>query len=462
MNPVPTANSIMAKRVKISVCTVGCRANQADSAALLRGIDGSRFEAVDDLGPADVVVVNTCCVTAEAERDCRKLVRRAERAAKGAAILVTGCAVNAIPGFVARLVGSSASRVEVAADPQSLSAWLTEFARSRQEGGDEPRPYERCETGRSVHSVYDDSERGDAVHPRPQKRTRALLKVQNGCSHGCAYCIVPAARGKERSTPIAEAVDGAARLADEGYRELVLTGVQLGAWGKDLPGRPRLASLVGAVADRFAPGRVRLSSVEPWSVDDALLEVVAGHPGVCPHLHVPLQSGADRVLALMGRGYAVRDFAALAEAALGRIPGLAFGTDVLCGFPTETADDHGRSLRAVADLGFTYVHAFPYSPRPGTRAATLGSSPGRTVARERVREVRAAGEEAKRRFVDSQIGAQREAIVEASRGGVARGLTDNFLPVEIAGAAGIGELLRVRIEDRGRGPAARAVVISLK
>jgi threonylcarbamoyladenosine tRNA methylthiotransferase MtaB len=257
-------------------------------------------------------------------------------------------------------------------------------------------------------------------------------------------------------------MDGAARLADEGHREIVLTGVQLGAWGVDLPGRPHLAELVMKIADTVAPGRVRLSSVEPWSVDAALLDVVAGHAGVCDHLHVPLQSGADRVLGLMGRGYTARDFATLAGTAHARIPGLAFGTDVLCGFPTETEDEHALTLRALTELGFTYVHAFPYSPRPGTRAAMLGGSPGRTIARERVREVRAAGDVLARRFVASQQGAVREEIVEGSRGGVARGLTDNFLSVEISGAAKIGDLVRVRIEDRGGGAFARAVVISLK
>jgi threonylcarbamoyladenosine tRNA methylthiotransferase MtaB len=445
----------MQRRIKISVCTVGCRANQADSAALLRGLDGARFEAVDDLARADAVVINTCCVTAEAERDCRKLVRRAAREPRVAAIVVTGCAVFALPGFVDRLGGSD-PRIEAAAAPEEVRDRLERIAVSLPDGaveenadGDAPRP-------------NDILERRDADDPRPQKRTRALLKVQNGCSHGCAYCIVPRARGPERSTPIAEAMDGAARLADEGHREIVITGVQLGAWGVDLKGRPRLAELVTKVADRIAPSRVRLSSVEPWSVDDALLDAVAGHAGVCAHLHVPLQSGADRVLGLMGRGYTARDFAALAEAAHARIPGLAFGTDVLCGFPTETEDEHALTLRALAELGFTYVHAFPYSQRPGTRAAMLGGSPGRTIARGRVREARVAGAWLARRFKASQIGAVREAIVEESRGGVARGLTDNFLPVEISGAAKVGDLVRVRIEDRGSGALSRAVVISLK
>jgi threonylcarbamoyladenosine tRNA methylthiotransferase MtaB len=446
----------MGRPLKIAVCTVGCRANQADSAELLRGLDRARFAAVGAPAGADVVVVNTCCVTAEAERDCRKLVRRSAREAPGAAIVVTGCAVAAIPGFAERLGGEAAGRVRVAADAQAVLAGLEELARARRAGGDEPCPGDDPERGDRDHS-----QRRDALHPRPGARTRALLKVQTGCSHGCAYCIVPRARGEERSTPIAEALAAAARLADEGYRELVLTGVQLGAWGRDLGTEAGLAGLVAALADRFAPGRVRLSSIEPWSVDAALLEVVGGHPGVCRHLHVPLQSGADRVLGLMRRGYLLRDFAAIAEAARARVPGLGLGTDVLCGFPTESEDEHALTLRALEELGFTYVHAFPYSPRPGTRAAALGGAPGRAAARRRVRAARAVGARLARRFLDSQIGAERQAIVESSRGGVARGLTDNFLAVEIPGAAvRVGELVRVRIEDRGRGAAVGAVVIS--
>lgn len=417
--------------------TVGCRANQADSAALERGLDGERFEAVDDLARADVVVVNTCCVTAEAERDCRKLVRRAEREAPAAAIVVTGCAVSAFPAFADRLGDGAGSRVEAAASLEALRTRLERIAATLEGGG-----------------------AAEGREPRPEKRTRALLKVQSGCSHGCAYCIVPRARGVERSTPLAEVLEGAARFRDDGARELVITGVQLGAWGVDLPDRPRLAGLVAKVADAFAPGRVRLSSIEPWSVDAALLDVIAGHPRVCAHLHVPLQSGADRVLGLMGRGYGLRDFAAIAEAAHARIPDLALGTDVLCGFPTETEEEHRATLRAIEELGLTHVHAFPFSPRPGTRAAALGSAPGRVAAKARVRELRAKGEALELRFRTSQVGAEREAIVEASRGGVARGLTDNFLKVEIRGAVGRGDLVRIRIEELGRGACSRAILIS--
>jgi len=431
----------MLRRWKIAVRTVGCRANQADSGALLRALDASRFEAVDDLAGADVVVINTCCVTQEAERDCRKIVHRAQREAEGAAIAVIGCAVDALPGFVRGLgAGVAARRRDDAGD---LAGWLHEIA-----GGDGPRP-------------YDEGIRTGSCSTRA--RTRALLKVQSGCTHGCAYCIVPRARGPERSVPLDEAIAAAGRLAAEGAREIVLTGVQLGAWGCDLPGRPRLATLLARAADAVAPGRVRLSSVEPWSVDEALVDVVAGHPRVCPHLHVPLQSGDDRVLGLMGRGYTAARFGELAALARERIADLAFGTDVLCGFPSETDAEHQRTLAAVERLGFTYVHAFPFSPRPLTRAAEMGEAPGREVAKERVLAIRAAGDEAARRFLESQRGAVREAIVEEARGGAARGLTDNFIAVEIAGGAPeTGALVDVRLGDRARGGALCGVVISLK
>lgn len=422
--------------------TVGCRANQADSAALLRALCGGPAVEVGDLASADVVLVNTCCVTREAERDCRKIVSKALRESDRAIVAVVGCAVNAIPGFGSGLGGRVVTRAWDSVDAHGLAGWIEELARARLEGGDEPRPH----TGEVT-----------------SRRTRALLKVQSGCGHGCAYCIVPRARGPERSVPMDEAIAAAARLAGEGYREIVLTGVQLGAWGSDLGGRPRLAELVARVADAVAPGRVRVSSVEPWSVDDALLDVVAGHPRVCPHLHVPLQSGDDRVLALMGRGYRLADFEAVAAAARARIPGLALGTDVLCGFPTETAEEHARTLAAIERIGFAYLHAFPFSPRPGTRAAGMGSAPGRKAAKERVLEARALGARAWSAFLEARRGEVREAIVEESRGGGARGLTEDFVPVEIAGPGlEAGALVDVELGGRGRGNAARAVVISLK
>jgi len=417
--------------MKVAIRTIGCRANQADSAALGRALDPGRIRLVSELEQADLILINTCCVTAEAERDCRKVARRALRAAPDARVVLTGCAVSAVPDLIEALGDELEARGGGAQEPEHLAQWINDLARGDGSAGEKA-----------------------ATESIPATRTRALLKVQNGCSHGCAYCIVPRARGPERSLPVPLVLERVDELRDAGHRELVLTGVQLGAWGCDLPGAPRLPELVRAVADRFAPGRVRLSSVEPWSVGAELIDVIAGHERVCPHLHVPVQSGDDRVLGAMGRGYSAREFLQLGESAKGRIDGLALGTDVLCGFPGEDAAAFGATLGLLEEVAPAYVHAFPFSPRAGTRAAELVQEPSREVARDRVREVRGRGERAADHFRRGQDGTTREIIVERIAGDLAHGRTDNYLQVELpADGRRAGELLRVRLSvttDGGR------------
>jgi threonylcarbamoyladenosine tRNA methylthiotransferase MtaB len=411
-------------RLRVAIATVGCRANQADSAALARALGAGDVEIVASPADADVAVVNTCCVTAEAERDSRKAVRRALGASRGARVVITGCAVSAIRGFGegfgprARAVGGGDTDIgEVAAFVGALT------------GSEDPEP---GEGGRPVDGT-----------PR---RERALLKVQTGCCHGCAYCVVPAARGPERSMPIGEAVSLAASLFAQGYPEIVLTGVQLGAWGQDLPGSPRLAALVAALADRAAPGRVRLSSIEPWSVDDELLDVVAGHDRVCPHLHLPLQSGCDRVLAAMGRPYDGRGFLGIARAARSRRADLALGTDVLLGFPGEDEAAFADTIAVLEEARPAYLHAFGFSPRPGTRACSMPGRPSRDVVRGRVRETRALGDAARAAFFAAQEGVVREVAIEARVASGLRGLTDNFVPVNLRGGdAAPGSLVHARL-----------------
>jgi threonylcarbamoyladenosine tRNA methylthiotransferase MtaB len=413
--------------MKIAIRTIGCRANQADSAELARALDRRVTAVVDELAEAELIVINTCCVTAEAERDCRKTARRALREAPGARVVLTGCAVTAVPAIGEQIDGE----VELVGggdwEPAGLARWINGLAVGQ---GDGPLTTAAGRRG----------------------RTRALLKVQHGCSHGCAYCVVPRARGPERSTPRAQLLEEVEQRAADGYRELVLTGVQLGAWGVDLPGRPRLAQLLVAVADRFAPGRLRLSSIEPWSVDDDLIEAVAGHDRICPHLHVPLQSGSDRILTAMGRGYRATEFRELAHRAARRIDDLAFGTDVLAGFPGEDEADFGATLELLEQVAPSYLHAFPFSPRPGTRAADLEQRPTREVARQRVRRVRELGARAANRFRGAQVGREHEVIVEQVDGATARGLTGNYLTVELPGA-GLrgGELIRARVTGVGDG-----------
>ncbi len=412
----------MPQAFRIAVVTVGCRANQADSAVLLRGLDPGAVEIVDDFAAADLIVINTCCVTAEAERDCRRLARRALGLAPGARVVLTGCAVTALPGFAARIDPRLERRGGGPDDPRDLAAWVNGLARAAARGAPRSRPARR--------------------------RTRALLKIQNGCDHGCAYCIVPRARGAPRSLPAERALEELEHLAAEGWPEVVISGVQLGAWGVDLPGRPSLTDLLGRMADRVGQGsRLRLSSIEPWSLSDDLLDLVAGHPRICPHLHVPLQSGDDVVLRAMNRGYRAADWLERVAAARRRIDGLGLGTDVLCGFPGENEEAFGRTLDAVSRAGVSYVHAFPFSPRPGTAAETMDGRPPREAARMRVRRARAVGDEAGRRFRALLEGSVREVVVEKRRGAGYVGLTDNFVPVDIpSAAASPGDCMPARLE----------------
>jgi threonylcarbamoyladenosine tRNA methylthiotransferase MtaB len=420
--------------LRVAIFTVGCRANQADSDEIVRALDPCAVEVVDGQGQLDLAVVNTCCVTARAERDCRKLARRALRSTPGARIALTGCAVTAIDGFGDDLGDGVETIGGGDVEPALVARWINEIAGPSAEGA--------------------------ARAGRIEGRTRALLKVQNGCSHGCAYCVVPAARGVELSTPLAEVVERVESLADDGYRELVLTGVQLGAWGCDLPGSLRLADLVLEVAERFAAGRVRLSSIEPWSVDDALLDVVTGHDHVCSHLHVPLQSGDDRVLAAMGRGYRTTDIADLVRRIRRRDPELALGTDLICGFPGEDDGAFARSIDLIRQIEPAYLHVFPFSPRPGTRACGMPEQASDRQIKDRVATAITAGREAQRRYRERQVGRGCQVVVETGDGAVARGVTETFIPVLIA-AAGLrpGQLVNTRIERLDASGQVRAVVL---
>jgi threonylcarbamoyladenosine tRNA methylthiotransferase MtaB len=413
--------------------TVGCRANQADSATLVRQLNSRVVEIVNKVELADLVIINTCCVTAEAERDCRKLTRRALAASENTRVLLTGCAVNALPDFRKSLGKDGEGRVEYLQD--GTGETLSVVARIGQ-------------------LVNQPDEVSDYVgfSPRVLGRTRALLKIQNGCSHHCAYCIVPRARGPEQSMAREMVLEEACRLKGEGFNEVVLTGVQLGAWGMDLPGNPKLADMVVEVADKVIPGRVRLSSIEPWSIDDALIEVVAGHDRVCPHFHIPLQSGDNRVLDTMGRGYNVLEYLRKIDKIRQSIPNVAIGTDVLFGFPGEDLAAFENTIKALEHLAPSYLHAFPFSPRPGTRAIDLPNQLSRRIAKERVRAGRELGDTLSGRYRAGQLWQSREILIEEYRNQEIRGLTDTFIPVVVDdGSFETGELVMGRLEPAEQG-----------
>jgi threonylcarbamoyladenosine tRNA methylthiotransferase MtaB len=433
------------RRFKVAIATVGCRSNQADSTEIARHLDGRLIEIALGFDEVDLAVINTCCVTAEAERDCRKLARRALGASPYARVILWGCAVSAIVDF-GKDIDDRVERIGGIENPPSkLAARINELARA---AGVEipPAPFDV----------------GEGFMPsRMLGRTRALLKIQNGCSRFCAYCVVPLARGPERSVPADIVLENASRLRAQGCNEVVLTGVQLGAWGADLTGTPRLADLILKVADSLETGRLRLSSIEPWSVGDELIEAVAGHERICPHFHLPMQSGDDRVLMAMKRGYNSSEYIELINRIRRRIPDVSIGADVLLGFSGEDERAFENTMLVLEEIRPAYLHAFTYSPRPGTKAANLAGRPKRNVAKDRTIVVRKFGEKSACEYRSGQVGKIREVIVEERRKGFVAGLTDNFIPVRFdSNLPAPGELVMARLESAKAGEnRLRAVIL---
>jgi threonylcarbamoyladenosine tRNA methylthiotransferase MtaB len=427
--------------------SLGCRVAQSDLDAAAASLGGA-FALAAPGEPADYVVVSTCTVTADADAAARKAIRRAARERPGARIVACGCAAElrrdelaALPG-VAAVVGprsnTTLAQVLLGWEPQvlPLPAQGTPGHAERGQGRGEEA------TARSEDAV---SPAGQGRGAEPHRHARAFLKVQDGCYCACAYCAVPLARGPARSLPFAAALEAIARHARESP-EVVLTGVHLGAYGRDLAPRRSLADLVGAAVDGGLAPRLRLSSLEPLDVP---LDLFAGpaRAALCDHVHLPVQSGSDAVLAAMRRPYRARDVAAVVERLAAAAPGICLGADVITGFPGETEPDHRATVALVDALPFAYLHVFPFSPRPGTAAASMRPRVPERIARERAAELRELSRRRWAAFVDAQRGRVLEVAVERVAGGHARGTARNYASVRWpAGEDRRGELARVLVE----------------
>jgi threonylcarbamoyladenosine tRNA methylthiotransferase MtaB len=422
--------------------------------------------------------VNTCTVTARADQQARQTIRRLAREYPGTPLWVTGCYAQRAPVEVAALPGVQAvfGNQEKTALAQIMNNCLNQTLAAgspsplRREGGGENPPSlhpfppgEGGEVASQKRSLnVGESFKGPRLlvgtfsaappfkpwrsHALPG-HTRAWVKIQEGCSHCCRYCIVPLVRGPRRSLDPAAVLAAFQELAGLGYREVVLTGVDLGQYGLDHTPPTSLAALVRRLTKK--PFRVRLSSLEPMMVTTELLDELAAWENFCPHFHLPLQSGAAPVLAAMGRPYGPGEFRDLVREISRRFPDLGLGLDVLVGFPGETAADFEATRTLVASLPVTYLHVFPYSPRPGTPAADLPSLPG-TIIRERARLMRELGQAKKRRFLEAQRGQVREVLVEgpAATPGWLQGLSDHYVRVIFPGPpTWRNRLVRVRFQD---------------
>jgi threonylcarbamoyladenosine tRNA methylthiotransferase MtaB len=412
--------------VTYAVVTLGCKLNQADSAAVAGRLGGDLLAV--PMAEADIVILNTCTVTHKADRDARRLVRSVRRANPGALLAVMGCATR-------RDAEAFRAMPEVDAVLDSTHA------------------LERFLEGHAP------AEGPDGLRREPffGDRTRALLKVQEGCDFPCAYCIVPAVRGPSRSVAPERVEQDLAALLDAGYKEVVLTGINTGEYGKDLGWGGGLPALLGRLFRLPGRYRLRLNSVEPRAVTPDLIDLLQAEPRLCRHLQIPLQSGSDGVLADMRRNYRAGFYRDLVQTLVTEVTGIGLGADVLVGFPTETPRDFDATLALLAESPLAFVHAFSYSSRPGTPAGLLPALSPKIVA-ERAARVRALGQGKKDAFLRSFAGAEMEALTLLSEGGRGRALTGNFLDVTIDEPVPPNHFIRLRIADPSGGKVGARVV----
>jgi threonylcarbamoyladenosine tRNA methylthiotransferase MtaB len=387
------------------IITFGCRLNSFESEVM-------RDHAVA-AGLTDVVIVHTCAVTAEAERQARQAIRRARRERPGARIVVTGCSAQIQPEAYAGM--AEVDQVVGNADKLDRGYWDGLAGRT---------PLERV----VVSDITVLRETAHHLIEGLDGRTRAFVQVQNGCDHRCTFCIIPYGRGPSRSVPAGEVVAQTRKLVGAGCKEVVLTAVDLTSWGKDLPGEPGLGQLVGRLL-RLVPDlpRLRLSSVDPAEVDPDLLNLIGREPRLMPHVHLSVQAGDTLTLKRMRRRHGRDDVLRLCDELRRRCPEIAFGADLIAGFPTETDAMFERTVALVDEADLTYLHVFPYSARRGTPAARMPQLPV-AVRKERAARLRAAGDQALTRHLERQVGRRAQVLLE--RGGSGR--TESFAPFRMA------------------------------
>ena len=412
--------------MSVEIVTFGCRLNTHES-EIMR-------DRAHEAGLSDAVVINTCAVTAEAVRQARQTIRRLRREKPDARIVVTGCAAQTEPATFAAM--PEVDRVVGNTEKYDVSAWRdTHAAFARGAFGID------AEEKVVVNDIM--AVRETALHliDGIEGRARATVQIQNGCDHRCTFCIIPYGRGNSRSVPMGEIVTQVRKLVENGYREIVLTEVDITSYGQTLPGSPKLGVLVKQILKHVPElERLRLSSIDSVEADTDLLDALAAEQRLMPHLHLSLQAGDDMILKRMKRRHLRGDAIAFCDQVRRLRPDVVFGADIIAGFPTETDAMFARSLDIVDECGLTHLHVFPFSPRRGTPAARMPQV-ARDVVKDRARRLREKGEAALRRHLDGEIGHIRSVLVET--GDIAR--TAQFTPVRIGGGPPAGSIVDVSI-----------------
>lgn len=396
----------------LEILTFGCRLNAFESEVIRTHVG---------TGLTDAVIVNTCAVTAEAERQARQAIRRARRERPGARLIVTGCAAQIDPTRFAAM--------------EEVDLVLGNEEKLRAES------YHGTSARVAVGDIMALEETAAHLIEGFENRVRAFIEIQQGCDHRCTFCVIPYGRGNSRSVPIGEIVRQARELVERGYHELVLTGVDITAFGADLPGKPRLGQLcrrILALVPRLK--RLRLSSLDPVEIDAELWRLLAEEPRLLPHLHLSVQAGDDLILKRMKRRHSREQALIACRRARELRPGIALGADLIAGFPTEDEEMFARTRAFIDEAGLDYLHVFPFSPRPGTPAARMPLLP-RFLVRERAARLRAAGATALSRSLAARCGTKAQVLVE--RPGFGR--SEHYAPVRVGGEASPGHVVAVRL-----------------
>lgn len=416
---------------RVAFLTLGCKVNQYDSDAMRSLFLRRGYAAADADEEADVYVINTCSVTSVGDKKSRQTIRRIRRAHPAAVIAAAGCYAQLAPEEVAK----TGCDVVVGNQNRHLIVdYVKEAAR-----------------GKRLNAVTDimkaEGFENLTVDPEGEEKTRAFIKVQEGCDNYCTFCIIPYARGRLKSRRLDDAVEEARRLAEKGYREIVLTGIHLGNYGKDLHDGTTLSQLVEALLAIPGIARIRLGSIESVELSDELIRIIRTEDRVCSHLHLPLQSGSDAVLRRMNRHYRLEEFKALIADLRDKIPGIALTTDLIVGFPGETEALFRETLATLRELRFSGIHVFPYSRRTGTPAAGYPDQVSAAEKKDRVHRVEALEEPISREFRSAFAGRTVRVLAEEEKDGLFEGLSDEYIRVFIKGAqVRRGGLYRVRVE----------------
>ena len=414
-------DSVMKDRTieTFSIHTLGCRSNQYDTSAIESELSSGGLKLVPFTTPADACIINTCTVTGRTDAQSRQAIRKARRLNSESLIIVTGCYAQVSAKEVAEIEGVDF----VLGNPEKDQ--VLKYLQKGHKIGIEGRV------------AVGPSEEGTPLSLRANSiatRTRANLKIQDGCDRSCTYCIIPMARGRSKSLPMETILNEIESLTKQGFKEFVFTGIHLGGWGIDLPNKPSFASLLANIEERSFPARFRISSIDPDEVTDELINIIKDAKTICKHLHMPIQSGSDTVLKLMGRPYTAGFFRDRVEKIAGLIPSISIGTDIITGFPGESDKEFEETRALIEALPLSYLHLFPYSKRKGTPAASFPGQVHGTIIKKRSTILREIDKTKRTEFHVSFVGSKMSVLVEGSRDkrtGLAKGRSSNYIPVLI-------------------------------